>query len=370
MKSFGGHPSSQLVSNALERYLNNTYGSWPVFQVRADGRFHKMRWSSIHIYRVQRAARFDHYVIKIPRLPDQLSPELSWQSESLLKRGRREYTSIARIYNHFSAQDNPALQALRPGAYLPEINAVVMNFVPSSTLYESAVTIRHLLSSKGRKRALEYLHVAGQWLGWLHNLPTDNTAPVPADTLSAGLATLLASAEQLSTHTAGPQQLTGWPSTLNILHTAKHNTPVWIHGDFHMGNVLALPSNAILSIDAVLNTLDDPCVDIAKMIVDLRTRRWRLITQGKLPTDPFIEQLIASFLLGYQTHGKPLNPLILALYEGVYLLEKWLQCHTTMNEQVTPSISNLVKPLLNSNIDRVMTQMVKNWMGRVHQLGS
>lgn len=369
MKSTGYLPA-QLVRSELERHLHDAYNSQSAVEIEATGRIRNTRWSSIHFCTVQRKGRTDHYVVKIPRVPGQESPEDSWQSAELLERGWLEYNSIVRIYNHFTAQDDTALQALRPEAYLSRINAVVMNFIPSGTLYDNTIKLPHLLSAAGRQQALRRLNTTGRWLGWLHNLPIDNVDPAQVSGISVGLATLLTYAEQLSAYPDGPHMIPGWASALDLLHQASSARHVWIHGDFHMGNILVMPNSAILSLDTVHSIVDDPCADIGKLMVDLHTRRERLLSQGMLPSNVFVRQLITAFLKGYETQAAPVNPLTLALYEGLYLLEKWLQCREAADEQFTPTFRQMVAPLINQNINHVLGRMVKNWVARVHRLAA
>ncbi len=368
MKSKDGRPSPQLIRSLLERHLNASYGANLGVEIDPHCRVFNRQWSSIHIFTVRRRDETRDYIVKVPRLPDQTVPELSWQSDELLRRGWREYSSIARLYNHFAAQDDPALQALHPEAYLQELNAVVMNFVPSTTVYENTVMIRHLLTAQGRERALKRLWRVGQWLGWLHNLPADNVPSEQVSSPGSALETLLVHAEALSTCPHGPQMIAGWESAIDRLRRTRCDRQVWIHGDFHMGNILILPGDGVLSLDAVLDGVDDPCADIGKLVVDLRTRRERLLSQGLVPSSAFVDQLINAFLEGYQTQAPVVDPLALALYEGLYLLEKWLQCHTTTAAQLPQPFGKLAVPLIHQNINYVLARMVKNWVARVHQL--
>jgi hypothetical protein len=84
--------------------------------------------------KAQASGQYHDLVAKIVHFPDQTSAEVSWQSEELLIRGRREFETLQQVSNHFIQLTNPWLSTVYPRAYLPQLNAVVMDFAAGTPL--------------------------------------------------------------------------------------------------------------------------------------------------------------------------------------------------------------------------------------------
>lgn len=370
MKNIGKAVSVSKVSEYLLDYLHRTYGPHRNFRIAHAHPVRLMPWSSIYFLDVVQTHLQKTYVVKIPGFPDQTVPDTSWQSKELLIRGQREYSSIIRVYNHFAAQENRKLRALRPETYLVPLNAVVMNFIPDGTLYDTTVSPRQLVSPNGYQSALERLRRTGEWLGWLHRLPAENTSPAKKFNVAHAYSVLLQEAERVSTRTPRFQKLAQWQPVLKLLGQIPDQEGVWIHNDYHMRNVLVAPDGTILGLDTVLDALDNPCADLAKLIVDLRTRRWQILSQGLFPPKRLIDHLVQSFLEGYAVTGRTFSPLTLALYEGQYLLEKWNQCHIAVSNGLGTTYEPLAPPISRTLVDPVLGRLVQEWMNRVLRLAS
>lgn len=356
------------VASRLLAHLTQSSGAQAPWRVSSQPTVRQMPWSTIYFFDVDGATTTRQLVVKIPGFPDQTIPETSWESPELLTRGQREYTSMAKVYDHFSSQSNPRLCALKPEAYLRDINAVVMDFISSGTLYDNSIAPRHLATPHGRQTAIARMRATGEWLHWLHTLPAESFSPANTRSPGDAYAELLREAERLRAFAIRPETLPGWETALNILRTAPLDRLVWSHTDFHMRNVYVLPGEKILSIDTALDTLDSPCADLAKMIVDLRTRRIRILTQGLVPPDPIISQLISAFLEGY---GSDFHPLTLALYEGQFLLEKWTQVQTPVQpNQRAGAASTLTTLITRLAINPMLRRQVTAWLKRVRSLAS
>lgn len=272
-------------------------------------------WSTLYFLSVlDRGTRRD-LAVKIVRFPDQPAAEVSWQNEELLMRGQREFRSLTRVFDHFAAQPDRRLAAIRPVADLPEINAVVMEAVRGTALPAAA-------SRRGR-RADEWMRRIGEWLRWFHRIAPDGVTPEqtlgPADTLRG----LDRRAGELR---AAGVSLASWPlwgETRRILEDTGQGERVWIHGDFHQGNVLVLPDGGILCFDTALQLVDSPYHDLGKFTASLKTRRSRIMRLGLIPSQRQVEAWSHQLLQGY-LDGQPVNHRLLGLYEGYFILEKWL----------------------------------------------
>lgn len=370
MKSVGNTLTTETVADHLLDYLVNAYGAQPAFRVTQIHPPRHMPWSTIYFIDVERANEEKSFVLKIPNLDNQPNPDPSLTSADMRVRGKREYNSIIRVYNHFSAQDNRKLRAMRPETYLASINAVVMNYIPYGTLYDNTISPRHLRTARGRQLAIERLHTAGEWIGWLHQLQVENISPTKMRNVSQIYTEIIDQADNLAGRAIHLQKNPLWQPTLDILSQIDDATGVWIHNDYHMRNVMVSEKGTVLTIDTVLDAIDSPCADLAKFCVDLQTRRWRVLTRGVIPPEYLINRLIESFLQGYQVTGRAVSPLTLALYEGQYLLEKWNQSLDTIQTGIDSRIPSLAQPVSRAIVSPLLSRLTQRWMKRVHALAS
>lgn len=323
-------------------------------------------WSTLYFLTVIDAGERRELVAKIAHFPDQTTPEVSWQSAELLVRGQREFDTLNRVFAHFAQQPDPLLTALHAQAYLPEINAVVMDFVSGQALYDECLVLRQLLSAAGRRRAEQVMQRVGQWLRWFHQLPLDNVPPErifgPADAVTA----LTQAANRLRPFGVNPDTWPRWSQTLSVLSQATDQKQVWAHGDFHLRNVLVVaPQDAVLGFDTALERVDSPYLDLGKFVADLKTRRAMIMRGGLLPPPAVIRALSQAFLNGYLA-GEPLDILRLSLYEGRFIFEKWVESLSVIREKLgrrtAPGAVSLANLLVNFTFQRIINQ----WMTTIN----
>jgi|GEM_PF-3178630 len=327
-------------------------------------------WSTLYFLPVSNAGERQDLVVKIAHFPDQTTPEPSWQSEELLRRGQREFETMERIASHFTQQPDPLLSALQPRAYLPEINAIVMDFVKGQPLYDECFTGQGVLTNRGRRRAEKIMHRTGCWLRHFHHLPLENVPPKrlhhPGETFEA----ILAVVDTLSTLGINPTAWPHWNETLAFLRQVNPPEVVWTHGDFHLRNVFVFyyPHDGVLGLDTALERVDSPYFDLGKFIADLKTRRGVILSRGLFPPLAVTQSLIKAFLSGYLA-GEPLAVLPLALYEGRFILEKWVQSLTVIDQKFygrSAPMGAAVRVLVNSSFQRIVSQ----WLQTVNQAAS
>jgi hypothetical protein len=323
-------------------------------------------WSNIYFLSVMDAGELRELVAKIAHFPDQATPEISWQSEELLIRGRREFETMTRVFNHFMHQPDSLLTALHPQAYLPEINAVLMDFVSGRALYDECIALRHLLSAAGRRRAEQVMHRAGQWLRWFHRLPLDNAPRDRIFNSSDTFSALLNSVDQLRCFGVDPSTWPQWSYTLAALSQVSHSGQVWTHGDFHLRNVLVVfPHDAVLGLDTALERIDSPYYDLGKFAADLKTRRAMILRGGLLPPPGVVQALTRAFLSGYLA-GAPVSVLSLALYEGRFIFEKWVESLTAIRETFHGSTAPVGAAIGNLVVNPTFGRIIKGWMGTIN----
>ncbi len=310
----------ETIAEHLLNHLNEN-ATGPAWHLIDPPRVKYMPWSTLYFLQVTTEQETKHLVVKIVRFPNQSTPEVSWTSSELTERGKREFDSMRKVYSHFLAQSSLHLKALRPEAYLQEINAIVMEFVSGVPLYNNYLTARKLLTLSGQEDAQQALRRTGQWLALFHAMPAESVpferAFGPPDALQA----LTEHVNQLHKYGIFPEDWPGWHTVLDALQNVRAGQRVWVHGDFHLRNIFVMPDESILSLDIALERFDSPCFDIGKLIADIKTRRTRILTLGLLPPGVVIDKMIESFLAAY-TSGTNIDRATLALYEGKFIFQK------------------------------------------------
>lgn len=364
--STGVYAAPEIVAEAVLTHLtqhNILNAALPVCLAESP-RLLLKPWSTLYFLKVQATGVNHDLVTKIVHFPDQPTAEVSWQSEELLIRGRREFETMRRVFAHFTRQPDPLLSAVCPRAYLPQLNAVVMDFAAGTPLYNRSLDLRHWLTASGRRQAEQWMQLAGRWLRWFHRLslegaPSDRCF-TPADTFKA----LLKIVDNLSTLGVNPTIWPGWSQTLAALEQITPHQQVWTHGDFHLRNVLVTPNGGVLSFDTALERIDSPYFDLGKFVADMKTRRAMILRLGLLPPPGFVERLTRAFLRGYLA-GEPLAPLPLALYEGFFIFEKWVESLTVLNTTFSGTFAPLGAGFQHLVVNPTFRRVAKQWMQTV-----
>ncbi|NPV65558.1 MAG: phosphotransferase [Anaerolineae bacterium] len=352
--------------SAVLAYFNGKHPLPSPWQLQRPPTVITKPWSTLYFLTIGTKQQQRQLVVKIMRFPDQATAAVSYQSEELLLRGQHEYESLLRVYRHFLRQDDPHLRAVHPEAYLPDINALIMDFVPGQPLYDNNLSPRHLLSRQGMKQAMHMLQRCGKWLHWLHELPVDN-APAdrcfgPADSL----AILLEHVQQLRACGVDLESWPLWQPTLTALQQVSDDRQVWVHGDLHARNFFLLPDQSVVSMDTALDRLDSPYYDLGKLVADLKSRRARLLSLATFPTPAMIDALSQAFLAGYFAGSQP-EPLLLALYEGRFLLQKWLESLEALRRTFNGRHAVWRIPVQRWIVNPTFYRIMASWMVKINQ---
>jgi hypothetical protein len=317
------HPDPDAVTQAvIDHFARQLDGDPATWTLAAPPRVREMPWSTLYFLNIAGPDGRQCVVAKIVHFPDQTAADVSWKSEELRLRGRREYESMARVHGHFAAATDCGLRALRPLGYLPEMNIVLMEYAAGVTLYDACAAPARLLTPAQRRYAHRMMHCAGQWLRHLHTLPLDGSSSERLFGPAAAYQALLEEVERLRQRGVDAALWPRWEEAQIALREVASDQQVWTHGDFHMRNLLILPGGRLLGFDTALERIDSPFYDVGKFIADMKTRRARILRGGLLPGARTVERLCAAFLDGY-LGGQPLDRRRLALYEGRFFFAKW-----------------------------------------------
>jgi len=286
-----------------------------------------MPWSTLYF--------FHDYglVIKIVHFPDQTTPNTSWESDELLKRGKREYNAMTTLHHTFMGTH---FATIEPIAYIKQINALVMRYVDGVSLYDQYIYgIRWL---RQQPALLNVAQQAGEWLARFHEISQqqDLRSQYPPYQEHTALNTVKTIKQFIETLKVQYDVTLTMPPLTAI---PDEHPVVWVHGDFHMRNVLILKTEQILGFDTAFELTDSPAYDIGKFLADMKTRKQRLLSGGVLPPIKRIKQWEAAFLAGYNKTGSSSASMqLIWLYEGRFLLQKWCETLEILSKKKGASV--------------------------------
>jgi thiamine kinase-like enzyme len=192
-------------------------------------------------------------------------------------------------------KDIPTLVAQKPLLILPEVNAVVMEWVNGTSLTEFMM-YSNRFSSEKEKRVLELnFELLGRTMGLIHNqsLSLGEIPPKFNDILSLNINHI----QNLLIHSYLKNSRIV-KHALSYLKDAslKNETTTWIHGDLSPTNVLFTQDNRIVLIDFEHSRFDSPYFDVGSFTVRAS------IYLGHNPlrfSNGYNNKLINKFLKGY-----------------------------------------------------------------------
>lgn len=348
------HVSLDLVVHAVITALDDPGWEFQTAHIR------HMPWNVLYFLTFSRGQQTQQYVAKIGRYPDQDRAEVSWESEELLARGRCEYACLEAVYRHFQNQSSPFLSSVRPVAYIPAQNIILMAYVDGAQLYNKALRPHHLLIPARRRRAHDLMKRSGEWLRHLHRLQYRHDF-MQRYTLEDAVFMLEEQAQTLHRYGVALTARPGWKEITSRFRNIRAAEPVLCHGDFHPRNLLLTPDGALVGYDTALERIDSPYYDIGKYFAEIKALRDRVIIfRGYLPTSKMVRSLSKAFLDGYFKDGRP-DALQLALYEGIFILEKWVYYLERLAE-TAPGAQTQRASLLNQIVvNRTLERIFRNW---------
>ena len=331
-------------------------GRWTV---EAPSRALRQPWSMLYFLpAISPAGERVRWVVKCPRAPDGESHLPGRDIRSLGARNRAEFSSLGAIRDHFARQHDPRLAAIDVVTYLPGVEGFVMGRFDGQPLFDGCLRVLHQLRPRRRKLANEGVRRAGAWLRWLHQMPLEHlNEPVrhsPQDAAAAirrEIGALVAGGVSEDTLPLGLLEA--------IADEARDSRRVATHSDYHLRNVVLLDDGRVLGFDTALNRVDSPCCDIGRFLADLRTRRSRILTGARLPTERRARRLEAAFLDGYS--DLRLDRRTIALYEAQSMLWKWREDRAAVRSAFKrwPVLARIAHRLV---IDPAFRRVMRQWV--------
>jgi len=250
-------------------------------------------------------------VVKIPRWEEARTLEAALAAGPQ-EGTRREHAALQAVDAAVAAKGDTGLAAVVPVAYLPGLNAVVTERL-------EAVPLRSRLGPRpgSEGRHAQVLQRAGRWLRLYHEKAAGASAGHFDGAAAAGELQDLA-ARQAAAHPSLQKAL----EALAREARDRDGAPAVVgltHGDFNLANVLVTADGRVAALDP--NLVPGPVLaDVAKLLADLRLRRARLLTGGRVGNRG-VKVAEAAFLEGYG----PTDAGLLGFLRGVATVRRWVE---------------------------------------------
>ncbi len=303
------------------------------------------------------------WVVKCPRVPEGESHLPGRDGRSLAARNRAEFSSLRAIHDHFARQDDRTLAALEVCSYLPTAEGLVMRHFDGQPLFDRCLQFLHHLRPRRRTLANEGVRRAGAWLRWLHELPLEHLhEPLeqgPDDAAAAIRREIDALVRDGVAEDTLPLE---WLET--VADEARDPRRVATHSDYHLRNVVLLDDGGVLGFDTALNRIDSPCGDIGRFLADIRTRRARILTGARLPTERRARRLERAFMAGYA--DPRLDRKTIALYEALFAPWKWREDRAAVESAFRrwPPLAAMARAVV---IDPAFRRVMNQWVKRMEE---
>jgi aminoglycoside phosphotransferase (APT) family kinase protein len=260
-------------------------------------------WSFQFALGVTGEAGLRRLVVKIPRWEE--APDL----EAALAAGpqeatRAEYAALEAVAAAVAASGDPGLAAVVAVGYLEPLNAIVTERLDAAPLGRS---LGLMPGGEGRRAA--WLHAAGRWLRLYHR-QVAGARPGPLDVSSLAF-DLERAVDGLPRRRRALVDAVGALSRRLAAVQGVEVTLVRTHGDFNLANLLVTGDGRVAVLDP--NLVPGPALaDLARLLTDLRTRRIRSLTLGRVGGRG-LEAAEQAFLDGYGPSDLALLPLLRAV---------------------------------------------------------
>ena len=238
---------------------------------------------------------------------------------------RLEYLALCEIQQYFDGLGDPRFGAIRAHDFIPEHQALVMEALQARPLTDR-LSREHSFRVQRQRPALDTLfRNSGAWLHAYHRLPKTHDVSTRHETRSDFIAALGEYADFLAAETGNRAMFDSISARATRLahHLLPEKLPLGLaHGDYSMRNILVGPGERVTVIDTLAKWRAPIYEDIAYFLVQLKTNKLQVMTQGLAFEREQLQRYEAAFLEGY-FDGEPVPREAIQLFEVLLLLDKW-----------------------------------------------
>jgi len=202
-----------------------------------------------------------------------------------------EFSSLQSVFDAVARSGDPGLAAVRPVAYVPAVNAIVLDRLDAVPL------VSRLTWSTSVAAGIDVLDRVGRLLRLLHGIGGFVDAPFDGRSAAARLR----------------ERFAGGPAAIQIVGESvarmaerldgRAVATGTIHGDFSRRNILVTRDDRVAAIDPNRYT-GSAASDLAHLAAELVLGRSRLVTLGLVPGAVRVHRWVAALVDGYGPHDE------------------------------------------------------------------
>jgi hypothetical protein len=283
-------------------------------------------------------------LLKIPRKPDIKTLAQAISATHLAYPTQQEFNSLLTVAQTFQTINHGAFCQIRPFAYLPAWNAIVMEELPAKALKQLLLRPRMALGFAHDWQPLQVaMQRAGEWLRVFHEqLGEGVTAELSPAALQLELEQELAQLRQ-----AAPKFITpAWlpPAFAQVITRIQLRSMsiVTLHGDFNCGNILVMPDGRVGAIDTKRRQRGSIYIDLATLATDPATRKLQVLSQGWFIRSAWLARCQQAVLQGY-FGANAWDEALFRLHSVLAILRKWTLDEETLR---ATALAYGLKPLV------------------------
>lgn len=261
-------------------------------------------------------------IVKMPRMPWMTRLDDIISHEKLRHEAKMEAEILGGIFHHVQESGFNFLAAIRIYGHLPDFCAIVMEDLPFKLLKNEVAGHRVLFTSEQKWQT--FLQNVGQAAKWLRLFHEENQLETMAKLQGTEIENEMGIAFRRLEAVSG-LDLANTRSQLGQMFETILNEPILqasLHNDFHLGNIFVTSAGKIGSFDPNWETTGPILVDIARILIDLETRRFQVLTFGNFLSKQRNEEYKSSFLKGYFQDGA-VNEKLVRFFCVLELVKKW-----------------------------------------------
>jgi hypothetical protein len=236
-----------------------------------------------------------------------------------------EYRALSAIQDYFNRLGDKRFGTVQVLDFLPEWQALVMEYSPD-------ISLRELLHRESRVRSLGAASVldvpfrnAGAWLRAYHALPDADLGNPRYATRQEYIDTTVLMVDYLARklgHTAFFNHLRRAVES-KAHEVLPENPPLGLgHGDYAMRNILVGPTSRVTVLDTLARWRVPVYEDIGYFLAELKASKLQALTQGMAFSPSVLERYEREFLTGYYGQ-EPIPGAAIRLYELQAMLDRW-----------------------------------------------
>lgn len=334
--------------------------------------------SRLYRYRLESNQWKYHVLVKVPLLRQGVLGELeSMDNNRAHERPRLvpvtqphikselEYSALAEIYEYFSNMNDPRFAAVRVFAFIPGLDAILMEDVALPSLNQLFFKASRFWFAFSSRNLDQSFRNAGAWLRLFHQMPKYENVRIRHIERFEFIESLKEFTRHLGNRLKNEEYFDDLGSKLEMaaLRILPKSLPAGLaHGDFAMRNILIGENSQVTVFDTLAKWRAPIFEDIGYFLVGLKSAGLQVFTRGMAFSSSCIKRYEREFLRGY-FQKETIPYAAIRVFEAQALLDKWsarLADSESYPRTLPLSKNDLKLYFINQYFEEMLNRMVKD----------